>query len=84
MDRAESDAVLRALTDHMLQPRYVYKHRWATNDAIIWDNRRMMHAATGHKIGDYRFGLRTTLADPLRTGRYFDKDAKAIVPDFAD
>jgi taurine dioxygenase len=74
--QAESDALLRLLTDHMLQPKYVYKHRWSPNDAIIWDNRRFMHAGMGNQPGEPRYGQRTTLAGTLRTGRYFDADAK--------
>ena len=84
MDEAESAALLAALVDHMLQPKYVYRHKWSTNDAIIWDNFRFMHAATGHRIEDYRFGLRTTLAGAVKTGRYFDEGAEAKAPDFAD
>lgn len=75
MDRAESDALLRRLTEHMLQPRYVCRHKWRPNDAIVWDNRRFMHAGMGNRPGEPRFGLRTTLAGPLRTGRYWDADA---------
>jgi taurine dioxygenase len=84
MDAAESDALLAMLVDHMLQPKYVYRHKWTANDAIIWDNFRFMHAATGHRREDYRFGLRTTLAGAVRTGRYFDEGAEAATPHFAD
>jgi hypothetical protein len=43
-----------------------------------------MHAATGHRIDDTRFALRTTLAGAVRTGRYFDASAQVRAPDFAD
>jgi taurine dioxygenase len=79
MRQAESDALLRMLTDHMLQPRYVYRHTWRVNDAIIWDNRRCMHASPGCHPSEPRYGVRTTLAGPMRTGRYYDQDAR--VPD---
>jgi taurine dioxygenase len=72
------------VVDHMTKPDYVYRHKWTANDAILWDNFRFMHAATGHRTEDERFGLRTTLANPYNTGRYFDADAKAMTPDFAD
>jgi taurine dioxygenase len=72
MSQAESDELLRQLVEHMLQPRYIYRHSWAINDAVLWDNRRFMHAAQGNPLGQPRFGLRTTLAGPVRTGRYFD------------
>jgi taurine dioxygenase len=72
MALTESEALLKYLVRHMLQPRYVYEHRWSVNDAILWDNRRVMHAAMGWKPGQMRRALRTTLAGPLRTGRLYD------------
>ena len=84
MSQEESDALLRELCDHMLQPKYIYKHRWSPNEAILWDNRRMMHAGMGNKIDQRRYGLRTTLAGAIRVGRYYEDGAQAEVPDFAD
>jgi taurine dioxygenase len=84
LEQAESDALLVELCAHMLQPAYVYRHRWSPNDAILWDNRRFMHAGMGNKIGDRRWGLRTTLAGPLRTGRYVDEGVEGATPNFAD
>ena len=78
MDQAESDDLLEFLTQHMLQSRYVYKHRWQVNDAIVWDNRRFMHAGMGNLPGEPRYGLRTTLTGALRTGRYFDGEDTAL------
>jgi taurine dioxygenase len=73
MTQAQSDALLVRLVEHQTQPRYVYKHHWAPNDAILWDNRRFMHAAVGNRPGDRRRGLRTTLAGQLYTGRYYEE-----------
>ena len=28
------------------QERFVYSHRWAPNDLILWDNRAVQHYAT--------------------------------------
>ena len=77
MSQAESHELVMMLREHMLQPKYVYKHKWAVNDALLWDNRRFMHAACGYRPTERRHGLRTTLAGPIRTGRYFDKNARA-------
>jgi taurine dioxygenase len=71
----ESDALLRYLVEHTTQARYVYQHKWCIDDAILWDNRRFMHAAVGNNVGDRRRGLRTTLAGQLNTGRYFNDTA---------
>jgi taurine dioxygenase len=84
MPQAESDRLLRELVDHMLQPKFVYKHRWSVNEAIVWDNRRMMHAGYGNRIDQRRYGLRTTLAGPTRTGRYFDASARPQPADAAE
>jgi taurine dioxygenase len=77
LDGEESESLLKQLTDHMLQPEYVYRHKWRKNDAIIWDNRRCMHSGVGNLPDEPRYGLRTTLAGPTRTGRYFDPEAQA-------
>lgn len=69
MDDAESAELFDHLVAHMLQDRYVYEHRWSVGDAVVWDNRRFMHAAAGSRVGDRRRGLRTTLAGELRVGR---------------
>jgi taurine dioxygenase len=77
MEPKESQDLLEYLVDHMLQDKYVYQHKWAPDDAIVWDNRRFMHSSGGNFPGDTRYGLRTTLAGPTRTGRYLDEDTKA-------
>ena len=77
MNQSESDELLEYLVSHMLEPRFVYKHRWSLNESIVWDNRRFMHAAVGNKPGEPRRGLRTTLAGSLRTGRLFDQSSRA-------
>jgi taurine dioxygenase len=72
LEKAESDDLRDRLVDHMLNEKYTYRHKWRTNDAILWDNWRMIHAAYGHPLGEVRWGLRTTLAARLRSGRYED------------
>jgi taurine dioxygenase len=80
LDQAESNELLEALVEHMTGPDFVQKHRWAVNDAIVWDNRRMMHAGVGNEVGQRRRGLRTTLAGHLETGRLYD-EARPITED---
>lgn len=46
MDKAESDAVLAALFDHIEQPQFVYAHKWRVGDLLLWDNRCTLHART--------------------------------------
>jgi taurine dioxygenase len=75
MPKDESDELFAALVDHLTQDRYVYKHRWAVDDAIIWDNWLMMHAAAGYRPEHHRLAQRTTLAGRYSAGRLFDAAA---------
>jgi len=84
MSQSESDALLRHLVDHTTNPRYVYRHKWSVDDAILWDNRRFMHAAVGNRLEDRRRGLRTTLAGQLNTGRYFEDVTAPGAPALVD
>jgi taurine dioxygenase len=76
MELRESEEFLRYLVDHLVRPKYVYKHKWAVDDAILWDNRRCMHAACGYRPDQSRYAQRTTLAGSLHTGRYFDTNMR--------
>jgi taurine dioxygenase len=84
MEPAESDALHRYLVAHMVRPQYVYQHRWSPDEAIVWDNRRFLHAARGNLLTESRWGLRTTLAGALRTGRYFEEDVIKRTSEIAD
>lgn len=58
----ESDALLGFLYDHMVQPQFIYRHRWSERDLILWDNRCTMHFAIADydEIGE-RYMHRTTV-----------------------
>lgn len=44
MDPTEGRALLDALIAHATEERFVYRHRWADDDVIMWDNRCTMHS----------------------------------------
>ena len=46
MEDGEAAKLLNELADHALQPKYVYKHKWAVGDVVGWDTSSTMHAAT--------------------------------------
>ncbi|MEC9345892.1 MAG: TauD/TfdA family dioxygenase [Pseudomonadota bacterium] len=46
MDPAESEALLQELVDFACQGERTYHHQWEPGDALVWDNRRLMHRAT--------------------------------------
>ena len=39
----EAMAFIRDLIEHATQPEFVYVHKWAPLDLVIWDNRTTMH-----------------------------------------
>jgi alpha-ketoglutarate-dependent 2,4-dichlorophenoxyacetate dioxygenase len=41
--RPEAMAFIRDLMEHATQPQFVYVHKWAQHDLVIWDNRVTMH-----------------------------------------
>jgi taurine dioxygenase len=49
----EGDALLEELKAHILQPQFQYWHSYRVGDALIWDNWRSIHAASGTP-GQYR------------------------------
>jgi alpha-ketoglutarate-dependent taurine dioxygenase len=46
MDQAESERLLQDLVDFACQPPRIYHHAWTPGDAVIWDNRCLLHQAT--------------------------------------
>jgi len=53
MDRAESDALLTTLWDHIKRPEFTYRHSWRVGDFLIWDNCATQHLAN-FDYGDIR------------------------------
>lgn len=45
MDPEESERLLQELADAACQAPRVYHHTWSPGDAVIWDNRCLMHQA---------------------------------------
>ena len=41
------EALLQTLYAHSTQNRFVYRHRWKPDDLVFWDNRSVIHMATG-------------------------------------
>jgi alpha-ketoglutarate-dependent taurine dioxygenase len=45
MDAAESEVFLQDLVDSACQPPRTYHHTWLPGDAVVWDNRCLLHQA---------------------------------------
>ena len=63
MDEAEGRALIDRLIAFGTQERFVYGHRWAPHDLILWDNRAVLHRATPFlSRNERRHMVRTTVA----------------------
>jgi alpha-ketoglutarate-dependent taurine dioxygenase len=62
LGEAEARRLIEDLTAFAAQPRFIYRHRWETDDVLMWDNRCTMHAVTPHDPGERRVMHRTTIA----------------------
>ncbi len=56
-------ALLRELYQWQTRPEFVYRHRWQKDMLLMWDNRAVLHMATGGYQGHARLLHRTTIAD---------------------
>jgi len=62
MSQDESQELLWNLYEHMTKDEFVFEHTWDENMLIMWDNRTVMHHATGGYDGHERLLHRITLA----------------------
>ena len=72
LDKADSDAMLTELAEHLCDPAYAYFHKWRKNDMVVWDNWRIIHSANGVPLDCPRSARRTTIAGDYKVGRYLD------------
>ena len=63
----EARALLRDLTEHAVQPQFVYVHRWRQYDLVMWDNRQVMHRVRRFDESEPRDMRRTTVAGDAPT-----------------
>jgi alpha-ketoglutarate-dependent 2,4-dichlorophenoxyacetate dioxygenase len=62
----EGRLLLRDLTEHATQPRFVYRHSWRAADLVIWDNLATMHRARPFDDSAHRRELRRVTTLDLR------------------
>jgi alpha-ketoglutarate-dependent taurine dioxygenase len=66
MDKAESEHFLQSLVDFACQPPRIYHHDWAPGDAVVWDNRCLLHQATPWDMTEPRVMWHSRIAgDPV-------------------
>jgi len=62
MPQAEAIALLSELAQWQVRDEFVYRHRWEPDMLVMWDNRSLLHKATGGYEGYRRELHRTTIA----------------------
>ncbi|MEE1876388.1 TauD/TfdA dioxygenase family protein [Altererythrobacter litoralis] len=62
MAQAETMALLSELAKWQGREEFTYRHRWEPGMLVIWDNRSVLHKATGGYEGHRRELHRTTIA----------------------
>lgn len=58
----EARMLIKDLTEHATQPKYVYSHAWKQYDLVMWDNRCTMHRVRAFDESQVRDMRRTTVA----------------------
>lgn len=61
---AEAIALLTELAQWQVRDEFQYRHRWEPGMVLLWDNRAVLHKATGGYEGHRRELHRTTIAAP--------------------
>jgi taurine dioxygenase len=62
MDDAEAIPLLIELYQWQGREGFLYRHKWSVEMLVMWDNRSLLHAATGGYDGQHRLLHRTTIA----------------------
>jgi alpha-ketoglutarate-dependent taurine dioxygenase len=66
MDTTESERFLQELVDFACRPPRVYYHNWSPGDAVVWDNRCLLHRATPWEMTEPRVMWHSRIAgDPV-------------------
>lgn len=61
LPEAESRELLQRLIEHVVQPQFVWTHRWQVGDLLIWDNRPTMHRRESFPADQRRIMKRTQI-----------------------
>ncbi len=65
MEDTEAQELLSFLYTHQAKEEFVYRHRWTENMLTMWDNRAVIHAATGGYQGYRRLLQRITITSQV-------------------
>jgi taurine dioxygenase len=63
MPQAQAEELLFELHSWQTQERFQYRHKWQKDMLVMWDNRSVLHMATGGYDGSARYLHRTTIGE---------------------
>ena len=63
MSEADATELLTGLFDHQSRQEFVYRHRWSPGLLTLWDNRCLLHTASGGYQGYQRLLWRITIGE---------------------
>lgn len=69
METGAAKALLGEIYRHQTAEEVTYRHRWEPNMVVVWDNRSVLHRATGGYEGHARLLRRTTILPAVEPGR---------------
>jgi len=79
MDDRDARQLLAELLDGATRREYVYRHRWRPGDAVMWDNRAMLHRGRPWDYSQERSMVRTTISATDADGLAEVRPPSAIV-----
>ena len=62
MDDRDARQLLAELLDEATRREFVYTHKWRPGDAVMWDNRAMLHRGRPWDYSKERSMIRTTIS----------------------
>jgi alpha-ketoglutarate-dependent 2,4-dichlorophenoxyacetate dioxygenase len=68
MDERDARQLLAQLVDEATRREFVYSHRWRQGDAVMWDNRAMLHRGRPWDYARERTMVRTTISATVADG----------------
>jgi taurine dioxygenase len=69
MNDAAATALLTELFAHQSRPEFIYRHCWSPGLLTLWDNRCVLHTATGGYQGHQRSLWRITIGERREHGK---------------
>jgi alpha-ketoglutarate-dependent 2,4-dichlorophenoxyacetate dioxygenase len=68
MDERDARQLLAQLLDEATRREFVYSHKWRQGDAVMWDNRAMLHRGRPWDYARERTMVRTTISATVADG----------------